>query len=52
MTLEVSRLSGWLNAAAVCRESNAIRGEVWAERRENVGRRQRTRGMHGERARL
>ena len=28
----------------------AIRSEVWAGRRESVGRRQRTSGMHGERA--
>ena len=29
-----------------------MRSEVWAEMREGVGRRQRTSGMHGERARL
>ena len=32
MTLEVSKLSGWLNADADCRESNGghtVRGEVW-----------------------
>ena len=27
-----------------------MRGEVWAGRREGMGRRQRTSGMHGERA--
>ena len=29
-----------------------MRSEVWAGRREGVGRRQRTRGMHEERAQL
>ena len=29
-----------------------MRGEVWAGRLEGVGRRQRTSGMHGKRARL
>ena len=32
MTLEVSKLSGWLNALVYCRESNrghTVRGEVW-----------------------
>ena len=32
VTLEVSKLSGWLNARAYCRESNGghtVRGEVW-----------------------
>ena len=54
VTLEVSRLSGWLNALANCRESNGghtLRGEV---RREAGGRRaiavQAQRA--GERARL
>ena len=55
VTLDVSKLSGWLNADAVCRVErrayDAGRG-VWAGRREGVGRRQRTSGMHGERARL
>eukprot|EP00964_Phaeocystis_antarctica_P057082 scaffold33736_cov50-Phaeocystis_antarctica.AAC.6 len=55
VTLDVSKLSGWLNADAYCRvESRActMRSEVWARRREGVGWRQRTSGMHGERARL
>ena len=33
VTLEVSKLSGWLNADADCRESqggHTVRGEVWA----------------------
>eukprot|EP00964_Phaeocystis_antarctica_P132151 scaffold96187_cov56-Phaeocystis_antarctica.AAC.3 len=37
VTLEVSKLSGWLNADAFCRESNrghTMRGEVLAGRRE------------------
>ena len=37
VTLEVSKLSGWLNADACCRESKAghtVRGEVRAVRRE------------------
>eukprot|EP00964_Phaeocystis_antarctica_P026935 scaffold15160_cov57-Phaeocystis_antarctica.AAC.2 len=40
VTLEVSKLSGWLNTAAFCRESNgghAVRGEVRAWRREAAG---------------
>ena len=35
VTLEVSKLSGWLNAFAYCRESkegHAVRGEVYAGR--------------------
>ena len=35
VTLEVSKLSGWLNADARCRESkggHAVRGEVWPGR--------------------
>ena len=39
-TLEVSKLSGWLNADANCRESNGgrtVRGEVRAGRREAAG---------------
>ena len=35
-TLEVSKLSGWLNDVAPCRESNGgqtVWGEVWAGRR-------------------
>ena len=44
VTLEVSKLSGWLNTDAYCRESNGghtMRGEVRAGRREDVGRRKR-----------
>ena len=54
VTLEVSKLSGWLNAAACCRvERRAYDAERGVGRgREGVGRRQRTSGMHGERARL
>eukprot|EP00964_Phaeocystis_antarctica_P009641 scaffold5248_cov49-Phaeocystis_antarctica.AAC.4 len=55
VTLDVSKLSGWLNAAADCRvEGRAVRcGARCAGRvREDMGRRQRTSGMHGERARL
>ena len=40
-TLEVSKLSGWLNADATCRESkgghHTVRGEVQAGRREGGG---------------
>ena len=54
VTLDVSKLSGWLNAAAFCRvESRAYDAERGVGRgREGVGRRQRTSGIHGERARL
>ena len=55
VTFDVSKLSGWLNADADCRvERRAYHAErgVWAGRREGVGRRQRTSGVHGERARL
>ena len=40
VTLEVSKLSGWLNADARCRESkggHTPRGEVRPERREGGG---------------
>eukprot|EP00964_Phaeocystis_antarctica_P086599 scaffold54860_cov49-Phaeocystis_antarctica.AAC.2 len=40
MTLEVSKLSGWLNALANCRESkggHTVRCEVWPLRREAAG---------------
>ena len=40
VTLEVSKLSGWLNADAYCREWNGgytVRGEVRAWRREAEG---------------
>ena len=54
VTLDVSMLSGWLNADAPCRvERRAYDAERGVGRgREGVGRRQRTSGMHGERARL
>eukprot|EP00964_Phaeocystis_antarctica_P048347 scaffold27991_cov54-Phaeocystis_antarctica.AAC.1 len=55
VTLDVSKLSGWLNALADCRverRAYAKRSEVWAGRPEGMGRQQRTRGMYGERARL
>ena len=54
VTLEVSKLSGWLNANASCRvERRAYDAERGVGRgQESVGRRQRTSGMHGERARL
>ena len=49
VTLDVSKLSGWLNADAPCRVERrayyAGRGVGWG--REGVGRRQRTSGMHG-----
>ena len=55
VTLDVSKLSGWLNAHAYCRVDRRAYDD--AERgvglgREGVGQRQRTSGMHGERARL
>ena len=54
VTLDVSKLSGWLNADADCRVERRVydaqRGV--SRRREGVGRRQRTSGMHGERTRL
>ena len=47
MTLDVSKLSGWLNAFAACRESNGghtVRGEVLrAGGREGGGRSRRKR---------
>ena len=57
VTLEVSKLSGWLKADAYCRvEGEGMRcggGEVRAGRREGLwcggG---TTRGIHGEKARL
>ena len=50
---DVSKLSGWLNAAADCRvERRVYDAERGVGRgRESVGRRLRTSGMHGERAR-
>ena len=41
VTLDVSKLSGWLNADAYCRESKSgyeVRGEVLASRWEGGGR--------------
>ena len=40
VTLDVSKLSGWLNFDADCRVEKAgrtMRGEVWARRLEGVG---------------
>jgi hypothetical protein len=50
VTLEVSKLSGWLNADAICRESkgwHAIWGEVQGWEPGGVGRWRRKSGMHG-----
>ena len=54
VTLDVSKLSGWLNADAYCRvEKRAYDAERGVGRgQESVGRQQRTSGMHGKRARL
>ena len=54
VTLEVSKLSGWLKASVYCRvKGHAIHGgEVRAGRREGPGWWRHTRGMHGEKARL
>ena len=54
VTLDVSKLSGWLNFDAICRvERRAYDAERGLDRgQEGMGRRQRTSGMHGERARL
>ena len=49
VTLDVSKLSGWLSADARCRvEGHAMREEVWAGRREGVGWRRRKRHVHGD----
>ena len=48
--MDVSKLSGWLNADADCAESkggHAMRGDVRAGRREGVGWRQRKRRARG-----
>ena len=45
VTLEVSKLSGWLNADALCRVSKGgrtVRGEVWDGKREGRGQRRRS----------
>eukprot|EP00964_Phaeocystis_antarctica_P030329 scaffold17120_cov41-Phaeocystis_antarctica.AAC.2 len=49
VTLDVSKLSGWLNFNAACRvERRAYDvGRGVGRGREGVGRRQRTSGMHG-----
>ena len=49
VTLDVSKLSGWLNAATPCRvESRAYDAQRGVGRgRGGVGRRQRTSGMYG-----
>jgi hypothetical protein len=50
VTLDVSKLSGWLKACADCRvdkEGRAMRGEVRAGKREGVGRRRRKRHALG-----
>ena len=50
VTLEVSKLSGWLKACAPCRvrrEEHAMRCELCAVRREGVGRRRRKRRARG-----
>eukprot|EP00964_Phaeocystis_antarctica_P109098 scaffold73594_cov55-Phaeocystis_antarctica.AAC.1 len=50
VTLEVSKLSGWLNSYACCRESkggHAVRGEVWAGRREAADDRGASRARKG-----
>ena len=53
VTLEVSKLSGWLKADADCRVEgracDAEGGEVRAGRREDPGWWRHTRGMHGDR---
>eukprot|EP00964_Phaeocystis_antarctica_P038776 scaffold22176_cov50-Phaeocystis_antarctica.AAC.1 len=54
-TLDVSKLSGWLNAVASCRvERRAYDAEQGVGRgREGIGRQQRiTSGMHGKWTRL
>jgi len=52
VTLEASKLSGWLKADVDCRvegRAHAMRGgEVRAGRREGLGWWRHTRGMHGE----
>ena len=54
VTLDVSKLSGWLNADADCRvKRRAFDAERDVGRgREGVSRQQRTSGMHGEMALL
>ena len=55
VTLEVSKLSGWLNADALCRESkegHAVRGEVYGSGAAGGGRPRRQACSVQERARL
>ena len=54
VTLDVLKLSGWLNALAHCRVERRAHdaGRGVGRGREGVGRRQRTSRVHGERARL
>eukprot|EP00964_Phaeocystis_antarctica_P013482 scaffold7382_cov62-Phaeocystis_antarctica.AAC.1 len=50
LTLEVSKLSGWLNADAVCRESNgghSVQGEVQSTGRREVAGDRGARGVQG-----
>ena len=55
VTLDVSKLSGWLNADADCRvERRGVRcgARRVGQGQEGRGRRQRTSAIHGERPRL
>ena len=55
VTLEVSKLSGWLNTDAPCRESkgeHSVRGEVRATGGAGGGGRRRRTQRAGEKARL
>ena len=56
LTLDVSKLSGWLNADARCRVKKRACCAMWAEVRAGGRGRQggggRASGMHGERVRL
>ena len=50
VTLDVSKLSGWLNASAICRVKEGSigrRGDMRAGGREGVGRRQRCKQRAG-----
>ena len=50
--VEAERLVELLVALPSRKKGRTMRSEVWTGRRESVGRRQRTSGLHGERARL
>ncbi len=53
VTLDVSKLTGWLNADVRCRvEGHAIRGEVCGPEGGAWGRGGRKRGAHAEEPRL